>query len=343
MTFVTKLRLMTAIFGVTAGTAALGVAVYGDISSRPNPTAARAVIDPLQSGAEAARTKFSALPTVTYRTAAGETVFAWQLKPHVAATVARPRDVLVMIDTSASQAGAALDSARFILEGLSKDLAAADRVDVWTININNPAATRSLTGGFVAPTAEAVTATLTKLADNEYGSGAVDLAAGLELAIKAFEQKDGRSQTLLFLGDGESAASKVPLSEAARAELGHKLARDEVAFIAVPLGAKVDAENLHGLAMLTGGTVVRLSDSLTTPIAQAFFASKLKTAIDTPILRADRMTMRPEGVEIYPTQLPPLRCDRATLVLGTTKVADASVAMRIEGRVGSTKVTVELG
>ena len=342
MTFVTKLRLMTAIFGVTAGTAALGVAVYGDISSRPSPTAARAVADPLQSGAEAARTKFSALPTVTYRTAAGETVFAWQLKPQVAAPAARPRDVLVMIDTSASQAGAALDNARLILDGLAKDLAPADRVDVWTINISNPAATRSLTGGFVVPSSEVVAATLTKFADTEYGSGAVDLAAGLESAAKAFENKADRSQTLLFLGDGESAASKVALTEAARAELGHKLADKEIAFLAVPLGAKVDAENLHGLAMLTGGAVVRLTAAIDTPAARAAFGARLKAAIDTPILRPDRVTLRPEGAELYPTRLPPLRCDRATLVLGTTKAADATVAMRIEGRVGSVKTTVEL-
>ena len=343
MTFVTKLRLMTAIFGATVGTAALGFAVYGDISSRPTPTPARAAADPLQSGAEAARTKFSALPTVTYRTAAGETVFAWQVKPKVAAPAARPRDVLVMIDTSASQAGSPLDSARLIVEGLSRDLAPSDTFDVWTVNINNPAATRSLTNGFVAPTSEAVAGAIVKLADSEYGSGAVDLAAGLEQAAAAFQNRDGRSRTLVFLGDGESAASKTPLSEAARAELGHKLAQNEVAFLAVPLGAKVDAENLHGLAMLTGGTVLRLTDGLDTPGTRATFAAKLKAAIDVPILRADRVTLRPAGVELYPTQLPPLRCDRATLVLGTAKAADDSVAMRIEGRVGSTKVTVELG
>jgi len=342
MTFVKKLRLLTAIFGVTAGTVALGVAVSGESSSRPSPTAARPTSDPVQSGAEAARTKFSALPTVTYRTAAGETAFAWQLKPQVAAGAARPRDVLVMIDTSASQAGAALDAARLITEALAKDLSPADRVDVWTININNAAATRSLTGGFVPASSEVVTAALAKFADSEYGSGAVDLAAGLESAVKAFQNKPDRSQTLLFLGDGESAASKVALTEAARAELGHKLADNEIAFLAVPLGTKVDAENLHGLSMLTGGAVVRLPAAMNTPPAKSGFSAKLRAAIDTPILRPDRVTLRPEGVELYPTRLPPLRCDRATLVLGATKVANATVAMRIEGRVGSTKVTLDL-
>ena len=170
MSFATKLRLMTAIFGVTASTAALGYAVYGDISGRPTPTAARAVADPVQTATEAARTKYSAMPTVTFRTPAGETVFAWQVQPKVAPSVARPRDVLVMIDTSASQAGAALDDARRILTGLATRLDANDRVDVWTLNIDNPAATRSLTNGFVAPTAPAVAEAIRTLSDSEYGS-----------------------------------------------------------------------------------------------------------------------------------------------------------------------------
>ena len=99
MTFATKLRLMTAIFGVAAGTAALGVAVYGEIPSRPSPTAARPIADPLQAAAETARTKFSALPTVTYRTTSGETAFAWQLKPKVPTTAARFGPALSLEDS----------------------------------------------------------------------------------------------------------------------------------------------------------------------------------------------------------------------------------------------------
>jgi hypothetical protein len=342
MTFAKKLRLLTAIFGVTASTAALGIVVHGGTSGRPTPTAARPAADPAQAAAEAARTKYSATPTVTYRTPAGETVFAWQVKPRVTPTATRPRDVLVMIDTSASQAGAALDDARRVLEGLAGRLGATDRVDIWTLNIDNAAATRSLTGGFVAPTAPAVAEAVRKLSDEEYGSGAVDLAAGLTNATKSFEQRDGRSQTLLFLGDGESAASTTPLTDAARAELGHALASREVAFVAVPLGVKIDAANVHGLAMLTGGTVVRLTDAVETPAGRATFGARLTAAIDTPILRADRVEMRPAGVELYPTQLPPLRTDRATLVIGTTTTPAATLSMRIDGRVGNVKQTVDV-
>src|SRR5581483_1529437 len=133
-----------------------------------------------------------------------------------------------------------------------------DRIDLWTININNPAATRSLTNGFQPADGEPVHAAIAKLAESEYGSGAGDLKAGLERAVQAFEGRGGRNQVLLYLGDGESAASPTPLTEAARVELGGRLADRQVGFFAVPLGARVHGQNLHGLAAMTGGAVVRL-------------------------------------------------------------------------------------
>ena len=343
MTFVKRLRLLTALFGIAAATAVVGNVVFGDISGRPQQaTANRAKPDDVQAATEMARTKFTNQPTLTYKLATGETVFAWQVKPDLAATAPRPRDILVMIDTSASQAGAPMDRARMILDALAKDVGENDRIDVWTVNIANPSATRSLTNGFQAPKSEAITAAITKLTNSEYCAGAVDLPAGIDEAIKSFEQRAGRQQVLLFLGDGESAASKVPLTETTRVEMGNKLADKEIAFIAVPLGVKVHAENLHGLAMQTGGTVVRLTDDLVSEKTSSSFMTKLKTAFDTPILRTERATFGPEGIEIYPTRLPPLRGDRSTLIIGKAKTTVQTVSARIEGRVAGVKVTVDL-
>ena len=65
-------------------------------------------------------------------------------------------------------------------------------------------------------------------------------------------------------------------------------------------------------------------------------------AFDAPILRCDRATFAPEGVEVFPTRLPPLRADRPTLVVGKLKAQSASVAVRIEGRVDGSKTTINL-
>lgn len=339
MTIVKRLRLLTAALGVAAASVAVVTTVFGDI--RPNPTPAtptrtEAAVD------TAARTRYTDQPALTYQTGANEVAFAWQVKATLPAAAARPRDILVMVDTSASQAGVHLARARTILAGLAKDAGADDRIDLWTININNGAATRSLTGGFLPANGNEVATAAAKLANAEYGAGAVDLKAGLEKAVAAFERRPGRNQVLLYLGDGESAASPVEISEPTRVEIGNTLADREVAFFAVPLGVRTNGHNLHGLAAMTGGAVVRPQDDLVGPNARKEFTAKLTASFDVPVLRPDRVTFGPEVAEVYPTRLPPLRGDRPTLVVGKLKAPAAAVTARVEGRTAGGKVAFDL-
>ncbi|OWK44485.1 hypothetical protein [Fimbriiglobus ruber] len=334
MTLVKRLRLLTTALGLAAVTAVVGSAVFSNLrAARTAATPARGAAGKA-APAETVITKFTNQPTLTYKSASGDTIFAWQVKPTLEAP--RPRDILVMVDTSASQAGAAMNDARSILAALATGAGQDDRIDVWTININDVSATRSLSGGFHPPTSEPIKAAQTKLAESEYGSGAVDLKAGLEKAAAQFPG-GARQQILLYLGDGESAASAKALTETTRVELGNRLADRDIAFFAVPLGMKIEAQNLHGLATLTGGTVVRQTSD-----PQSVFVAQLTAAFDAPVLRPDKATFGPEGAEIYPTRLPPLRADRATLVVGKLKGLPQTVSARIEGRVAGVRVTVDL-
>src|SRR5262249_59003547 len=72
-----------------------------------------------QFGEDLAASKFAQNPVVTYRTQEGETFFALQVKPDLARAAARPRDFLVLIDTSASQAAGPLNAAIKITEALA--------------------------------------------------------------------------------------------------------------------------------------------------------------------------------------------------------------------------------
>ncbi len=343
MTIVKRLRLLTAALGVVAASAAVVTTVSGDVRSDRTPPATPArPAGPADLADNAAKTKYTDVPALAYKLGTGETVFAWQVKPTLPAAAPRPRDVLILVDTSASQAGKQLARARNLVTALANAAGRDDRIDLWTININNPAATRSLTNGFQPADGEPVHAAIAKLAESEYGSGAVDLKAGLERAVQAFEGRGGRNQVLLYLGDGESAASPTPLTEAARVELGGRLADRQVGFFAVPLGARVHGQNLHGLAAMTGGAVVRLTDDPVTPQGRAALAAKIKEAFDVPVLRPERVTFGPAGVEVYPTRLPPLRADRPTLVVGLLKDHAQAVSARVEGRANGNKVTVDL-
>src|SRR5438445_708945 len=51
-----------------------------------------------------AATKFAERPVVTYVTKDGKTVFGWQVKPAIPDCPRRSRDLLILIDTSASKA-----------------------------------------------------------------------------------------------------------------------------------------------------------------------------------------------------------------------------------------------
>ncbi|CAN5445992.1 hypothetical protein BH11PLA2_BH11PLA2_15430 [soil metagenome] len=344
MTIVTRLRLLTAVLGVSAATAVVATTVFGDSQTTKSARPAAAVIPNKSEAAldEFAKSKFATQPTLIYKGKDGPPVFAWQVKPSALVSTVRDRDIVVMVDTSASQAGEPLKRARQIITSLAQTASAGDRVDVWTVNLDNAEGTRSLTRGFKAVKSEAVQTAAAALTETEYASGSTDLKAGLDKALAAFERNPARQQVILFLGDGESSASKTPLDEAARVELGTKLDQADVAFFAVPLGLKINSHNLHGLASLTGGAVVRLTDDVNTENGRTNFGGKLKTSFDVPVLKPSKVTYGANVGETFPTRLPPLRTDRAMLVVGTLKGDAPSITAKVEGTVAGRPVTIDL-
>lgn len=329
MTFLKRLRLLTACLGVAGASAAVVTTLYGDIRGGAGKPA---VVETRPDGNkiidELAVTKFSTLPAITYQVRSGETLFAWQLKPALEAAPARPRDVLVLVDTSASQAGKPLQQARQIVAALAGGMTADDRVSVWTVS--TPAATRCLTNDFQAPDSEAVKAAAIALTDVEYGSGATDLKGGLAKALATVAPNRGRHQVVLFLGDGDSAFD--PVSEADRVAIGSQMDANNQFFFAVPLGVKVNPSNLHGLASLTGGTVVRLQENLADATKREEFLGRLKAALDVPVLKVEKFAFGNEVAEFFPTKVPPLRSDKPTLVMGKLARPSDKVSMNVHGK-----------
>ncbi|HEY1188730.1 MAG TPA: vWA domain-containing protein [Gemmata sp.] len=342
MTFLTRLRVLPVLLGVVATLAAIGTTLFGDMrTGRPVAPPAEAnrpdggrLIDDLVA------TKFSKTPVLTYQPRDGELLFAWQVQPALAAPAPRHRDVLVMVDTSASQAGLPLQQARSIITALAAELTADDRVSVWSLS--TPAATRALTRDFQPATAENVAEAARALTEIEYASGATDLAGGIEKALATMTPARGaRHQVVLYLGDGESAFKRV--TEADRIALGNKMDLADVYFFAVPLGLKLDPQNLHGLAALTGGAVVRLQENLSASPGQKEFIGRLKAALDVPVAKPEKWAFGPEVGESYPTKLPPLRTDRPTLVMGRlAKPAATAVTATVRALVNGNPVELKL-
>jgi tetratricopeptide (TPR) repeat protein len=331
---------LAAVLGVSAASVAIGTWVFGDGTATKPPAVARPA--GMAAMEELARTRFTNQPTLTFTTKGGETLFAWQVMPVLAATPDRPRDILIMVDTSASQAGKPITMARQIISGLANAANADDRVSVWTANLNSERDTHALTNGFQPAGGDGIRTAVSRLADTEYGAGATDLKAALERVTKTFENRPGCQQILLFLGDGASTATPTPINEATRVALGRDLDRNGIQFFAVPLGLHIQANNIHGLSALTGGAVVRLNDDLAAQHGQSTFAEKLKSAFAVPVLRAEKATYGDEVSEVFPSSLPPLRADRATLVVGKLSGPAKAVSLKIDGTVAGRKTDVAL-
>ena len=249
MNILKRLRVLPALLGLAATLVAVGTNLLG--SGAPPisvaPTADEARPDGARFVDELAVNKFSKMPVLTYQPKDGEMLFAWQIQPTVAAPAPRPRDVLVMVDTTASQAGRPLQQARNIVAALGASLGADDRISVWSLS--TPKLTRALTKDFQPANSADVQEAAKSLTEIDYGAGAADLKGSIEKALATMAPNRGRHQIVLYLGDGVSAYTE--MKEADRLALANQMDLKDQYFFAVPLGLKLDSHNLHGLAVVS--------------------------------------------------------------------------------------------
>src|SRR5579871_619015 len=335
MTYVRRLRVVGAVLALTA--ILTNSHVWGEVDKKPpekRPTA-KAKVSPEKADEDItddlAQTKFAKASVLTYRTTGGETLFALQIKPKLEPSPVRPRDYLIIVDTSASQANAPLATARALTQALQKSLKGEDRLAIWTVN--TPAATRDLTRGFQSAHSTQIEQALADL-KQEIPLGDTDLKEGLRKAMARFEGNRARQQVIIFLGDGMSVHNPITASD--RAQLCREMVKNTIAFYSVPLGPKLDPMNLHGLATGTGGSVVRLpanGDANET-------VKLLDRAFATPVLYPDRVQFGPEIADAMPTVLPPLRADAPTLVVGHLK-SGQTITYSVEGTVAGRPIHIQ--
>lgn len=273
-------------------------------------------------------TKFTNRSLVTYQTQAGELLIALQVQPKLAAALAQPQDVAILVDTGASMARTPLKTAREIAEKLVAAAGPTDRITLWTLN--TPAATTSLTRGLEPAGSQKVKDALKSLSQ-EVPFGANDLKNAVENVVSKFDNREGRQRVIVLLGSGKSLLN--PISNADRQKLCDTMTAKGIAFFSVPLGANLDSANLHGLPTGTGGLLVR--PSADEPVAKT--VENLTKAIAAPILYTKKLQL--PGVDAYPSKLPPVRGDSPTLVVGTMKPGK-TLTYTIEGTIAGKDVRI---
>lgn len=333
----TRVRRLAALLAALAGIAVLSSAQsWGDNSKTKGPAllprdAGKPVnlqAAPADIEVNKVQSRFAQAPVFTYRPLQGDAYFALQLKPELPAGPRRPRDLLIMVSTDASQAGPNWFASHDLTEALLKAAAPEDRVSLWTVSTPEEKFTTSLTKGFVPvkDSAKVFKAALTRLKE-QFPAGDTDLKQALTRALNSFGGEAGRQRVLIYLGNGMS--THAPLTASDRNALSALMVVRKVTFFPVPMGRHLHPDNLHGLATGSGGAVVRI-ELFQDQAADAL--KKLETTLTTPVLYPAEFTLSKEVTEFYPTKLPPLRGDQPTLVLGRMKAAE-KLTWKVSGTV----------
>ncbi len=236
----------------------------------------------------------------------GETLFALSLKA-VAAESVGARDVAIVIDTSASQAGDHRRQALAVLESCLASLDASDRVRLFAVDTE----IKSLSADFTAPQSSEIKAALAAL-QQRVPLGATDLQPALETALRSFQ--GDRPHSLIYIGDGMSTGKLIEW--AGFRTLINGLRRQQIPVISYAIGPRTDLQVLGILAGHTGGLVIvdALVDDTKVPATK--LGQNLARAAEATVFYADELTVSPDVKKLLPGAVPPIRADRETIVLG---------------------------
>src|SRR4051812_7223148 len=203
----------------------------------------------------------------TYSRDGGKTFYALSLTPPSTARAQdQSRDVVIVFNTAASQAGPYRETALAAVEACIAKLHPQDRVQLLAADLE----ARPITEKFVAANSADMHAAIEKL-HRESPLGATDIEHVLRAASARFDKERPEGRVLLYIGDGRSPANLIG-TDAFRA-LANTLSAGHVAVSSYAVGAQRDGRFLAALANQTGG--IMYYDE---PMARANEAEKITEA-----------------------------------------------------------------
>jgi len=273
-------------------------------------TLAAAAMVAQAAASEAARLERFTHPDADY--------IALSLRPTGVVADAGPRQIVILFDTSAGQAGAYREKAIQVLEGLLASLNEADRVQLMAVDVR----TVSLTSGFVSGKSPELAQALAKL-KARVPLGTTDLDAALTSVIGAVAE--GETPTaVVYMGKGTSRANILTPDRVA--ELTGQLAATRVSVNSYAVGLNPDRFLLGVLAAKTGGTVLME----TAGVEAAAESQSLASAVRATVYWPSEFKV-PAQLELLPARTPPLRSDRDTVLIG--KLTGAAERLELEMKV----------
>ncbi len=242
----------------------------------------------------------------SYKDMNGEGYFAFAVQGNAAP--AKPTDVCVLFDTSASQTGEHRTAALAALNAMLAKLGPSDRVMLMATDLK----TVPLTESFVAAGSNEMRAALAKL-DRRVPLGSSNLSSALATASQSFAV-DGNRHSVVYMGDGLSKAKLMDES------MIDDLAQKMISVTSYAVGPETDAELLATVANYTGGQLVIDDPKLSGAQVGDYLADAARVAVTWPTA-----VTAPAGVKDVVSV--PLRSDRKSIYFAK---GDASQAMKFQ-------------
>ncbi len=267
----------------------------------------------------------------TYKKETGETYFALSVQADQQLPAAGAHDILVLIDTSASQIGEYRKAALACLDSMLANLDADHRVKLMAVDLYAV----PMSAEFVAADSQEMEAARAKL-NRRAALGSTDMVELLKATAKQFSTDNKNAKSVVYIGDGMSKANLLQIDD--YKELVTGLVEKNVSFSSFAVGPQRNIELLAALSNSTGGVIRVDTEDKQTSVKSGF---DLAGAAVAPVLWPTSLTTS-EGVQcVYSSKTaPPVRMDRDTILLGELKKA-GSLKVAITGKVSGQDVELE--
>ena len=265
----------------------------------------------------------------TYKNAAGDNYFALSLQASQDLPTADQAEVVVIIDTSASQTGQVRLESIEVLNELAANLPLNAKVALLASDVE----TVVLSGGLVSATDSKFESAVARL-QKRVPLGTTDLSLALRTALAQFSQAAAQ-RTIIYIGDGINRNHLLTPEE--HRKLIEDLVSRQVTISTLAIGPVIDVANLAALSNNTGGIFLareEIEDS-TQSIGRL-----LGSSVSLPVVWPNKVE-GPKALATYlPENFPPLRLDRDSVIVGLSK--DAAEAGRLVVKGTSAGKPIEL-
>ena len=138
----------------------------------------------------------------TFDKAAGESYFALSVTPQQRATATKVQDVVILVDTSASQTGLFREDSLLAVKTIVHRLDPQDRVKLFAVDLEAVA----LCDQFVEAGSKEMNEALAKL-QQRTPLGATDMVLALQAAVDSWQGAPENPRAVIYIGDGLSRAN----------------------------------------------------------------------------------------------------------------------------------------